>query len=475
MYNRKSSFFKHIDFFILDLLCLLVSFLLAYLIRARSPNFHSNNLYINIILWMMVPNIIYYILFNPYTDVLRRDNIDEVKTAVTQTIINFLFTVAIMFVLRIGALYSRLILFYTDILYPILSTLVRIFWKRLIQKGVIRISDNNPIRMLLIAEKETVGQVIYNLNNSDYDKYSITGIYLVDDSDTLKIQDYPVISNASDIHDFVVSNNIVVAFISCDLGKREKRIIKKLIQEGIEIQLYIDSVFDVEAEDREIDSVGMYNTVRLNSFSFSTSQRFYFVIKRFLDIILSIIGIIMMIPVYLFIKISYLLSGDTYPIIYKHTRIGLDGKPFELYKFRSMVHNADEMLEEILKNKELKKEWQKNQKLENDPRITKVGRFIRKTSIDEMPQFINVLKGEMSVIGPRPLVENELISKNGIKLYERVKPGITGWWACNGRSNMSYEERLEHEYYYVRNCSLTLDALCVLRTIYVVIFEKGAK
>ena len=133
------------------------------------------------------------------------------------------------------------------------------------------------------------------------------------------------------------------------------------------------------------------------------------------------------------------------------------------------------MLEEVLKDEKLNKEWQENRKLENDPRITKVGRFIRKTSIDEMPQFINVLKGEMSVIGPRPLVADELINKNGIKLYERVKPGITGWWACNGRSNMSYEERLEHEYYYVRNCSLTLDALCVLRTIYVVLFEKGAK
>ncbi|MBR4422134.1 MAG: sugar transferase, partial [Erysipelotrichaceae bacterium] len=233
--------------------------------------------------------------------------------------------------------------------------------------------------------------------------------------------------------------------------------------------------FDVEAEEREIGNVGMYNTVRLNSYSFSTSQRFYFVLKRILDVIFSILGCILLIPVYLIIRICYLLSGDRFPIVYKHTRIGLDGKPFELYKFRSMIHNADAVLEDVLKDKDLNKEWQENQKLENDPRITKVGRFIRKTSIDEMPQFINVLKGEMSVIGPRPLVPDELVSKNGIKLYERVKPGITGWWACNGRSNMSYEERLEHEYYYVRNCSLSLDILCVLRTIYVVIFEKGAK
>ena len=475
MYNRKSSFFKHIDFLVLDIICLLISFMLAYTIRANSPNFRSSNMYLNIILWMIVPNLIYYILFNPYTDILRRDSIEELKTAVYQTLVNFLFTVAIMFALRIGAYYSRLILFYTYAIYPILSTLARIFWKDLIRKGKIRMSDSQPTKLLLIAEKENVGQVIYNIHNSDFNKYAISGIYLTDDSEIETIQDCHVIKHAHEIHDFVVSNNIMVVFISCVLSKREKKIIKTLIQEGIEIQLYIDSVFDVEAEDREIANVGMYNTVRLNSFSFSTSQHFYFVIKRVLDFFFAILGCILLIPVYLVIKILYLLSGDKYPIIYKHTRIGLDGKPFELYKFRSMVHNADNKLEEVLKDEDLRKEWEENRKLENDPRITRVGRFIRKTSIDEVPQFINVLKGEMSVIGPRPLVPGELIGKNGIKLYERVKPGITGWWACNGRSNMSYEERLEHEYYYVRNCSLTLDILCVIRTIYVIIFEKGAK
>ena len=182
-----------------------------------------------------------------------------------------------------------------------------------------------------------------------------------------------------------------------------------------------------------------------------------------------------MIIMYTIIKIAYLMTGDDYPVIFKQKRIGLDGKEFDLYKFRTMVPNADEVLKELLKDKQLRKEWNKNQKLDIDPRITKVGKILRKTSLDELPQFVNVLKGEMSIIGPRPLVPGELKSKNGIKLYEKVKPGITGWWACNGRSNMSYEERLEHEYYYVRNCSLYLDILCVLRTIYVVAFGKGAK
>ena len=133
-------------------------------------------------------------------------------------------------------------------------------------------------------------------------------------------------------------------------------------------------------------------------------------------------------------------------------------------------------LKELLKNPKYKKEWDKNQKLEHDPRITKIGKIIRKTSLDEVPQFINVFKGDMSLIGPRPLVEGELDAHNGNhEIYEKVKPGITGWWACNGRSATTYDERLKLEYYYAENASLVLDIKCIFRTIKAVISRTGAK
>ena len=286
---------------------------------------------------------------------------------------------------------------------------------------------------------------------------------------------YSVVRRMQDIHSFVVDNNINVVFVSSELSNDEEREIRRLIDEGIEIQLYIDSIFGIEAEDKEISNIGMYQTLQLNSYSFSSSQKFYFFFKRLMDIVISMAGCLILIPVFVIIKVAFFFSGDKEPIIYKQSRIGLNGKEFDLYKFRSMVPNADEVLKELLKDKKLKEEWDAKQKFDQDPRITKVGYFIRKTSIDELPQMINVFKGDISLIGPRPLVPGELKSKNGIKLYERIKPGITGWWACHGRSDMSYEERLEHEYYYVRNCSLYLDIICVLRTIYVVILGKGAK
>ena len=141
-----------------------------------------------------------------------------------------------------------------------------------------------------------------------------------------------------------------------------------------------------------------------------------------------------------------------------------------------MVCNADEVLKELLKDPKYKKEWDLNQKFENDPRITKIGNILRKTSLDELPQFINVIKGDMSMIGPRPLVEGELDAHKGNHaIYESVRPGISGWWAANGRSATTYERRLELEYFYCKNCNLILDIKCVFLTIAAVLFKTGAK
>lgn len=200
----------------------------------------------------------------------------------------------------------------------------------------------------------------------------------------------------------------------------------------------------------------------------------YFFIKRVFDIFFAILGIILLVPVYVVTKISYVITGDFNSVFYKQKRVGKHGKIIYIIKLRSMVYNADDILKELLKNPRYKEEWDKNQKLENDPRITRVGKFLRKSSLDELPQFINVLRGDMSLIGPRPLVVGELDAHGGNhQLYESVKPGISGWWAANGRSATTYEKRLELEYYYCENCSLWLDIKCIYLTVYAVLSKKG--
>ncbi len=202
----------------------------------------------------------------------------------------------------------------------------------------------------------------------------------------------------------------------------------------------------------------------------------YLFVKRLFDIFCSIIGLIFLIPITIIVKLIYVLNGDFKPIFYSHTRVGKDGTKFNMYKFRTMVPNASEKLEELLKDPKLKKEWDENQKLENDPRITKAGKILRKTSLDELPQMFNVLDGTMSLIGPRPLVIGELDKHNGNhRIYEKVKPGVTSWWAAHGRSATTYDDRLALEYYYVENRSLKLDLRCLLDTVKAVVKRTGAK
>jgi len=209
---------------------------------------------------------------------------------------------------------------------------------------------------------------------------------------------------------------------------------------------------------------------------FGIRRKIYKITKRSFDIFMALIGVIAMLPIALIVKISYLLHGDKKSIFYRQIRIGKDGKKFRLLKFRSMIWNADEVLKDLLKDKKYRDQWGRYQKLDNDPRITKVGNILRKTSLDELPQMINILKGDMSLIGPRPLVEGELDEHFGNhEIYEKVRPGLTSWWAANGRSNLEYSDRLALEYYYVRNMSLLLDIKCIIKTVKVVFKRNGAK
>lgn len=203
----------------------------------------------------------------------------------------------------------------------------------------------------------------------------------------------------------------------------------------------------------------------------------YRIVKRTIDIIGSLIGILILVPVTIIIEIvRKILKEDNGPLFYEHLRYGKDGKIFRMYKFRSMCMNADSKLQEYLEeNEEAREEFNKYQKLKNDPRVTKLGRFLRKSSIDELPQMINILKGDMSFVGPRPVVEEEIkkYGRNKEKVLS-IKPGLTGYWQVNGRSNTTYEERINMDLYYIDNHSLWLDIKIFLKTFIVVFEKKGA-
>ena len=219
------------------------------------------------------------------------------------------------------------------------------------------------------------------------------------------------------------------------------------------------------------------NNIRIINKEKTNKKILYRAIKRMIDIIGAIVGIIFLIPTTIAVCLARKISKeDKGPLFYEQLRYGKNGKVFRLYKFRSMCIGADEKLKEYLaNNEEARREFKKTHKLQNDPRITSIGNFLRKTSLDELPQVINILKGEMSFVGPRPVVEKEVedYGKNKDKFLS-VKPGLTGYWQVNGRSNTTYEERMEMELYYVDNCSLWLDIKIFFKTFITVFKKEGA-
>jgi lipopolysaccharide/colanic/teichoic acid biosynthesis glycosyltransferase len=215
----------------------------------------------------------------------------------------------------------------------------------------------------------------------------------------------------------------------------------------------------------------LFNLCRLK-LSFSVLDGNF--IKRVFDIVFALFFLILFSPVYV-ILMALIAFNSPGPIFYVQQRIGKDHRPFNCMKFRTMVYNADQILASIMEDSEqMKSEFQDSFKIKQDPRITKIGKFLRLTSLDELPQFWNVLKGEMSVVGPRPLVPEEL-PKYGRKINTvlKIKPGITGLWQVSGRNDIPYPKRVQIDVYYATSHNCLLDLWIVYKTIGVIIFPRN--
>lgn len=204
----------------------------------------------------------------------------------------------------------------------------------------------------------------------------------------------------------------------------------------------------------------------------------YYVCKKIIDILAGLTGTILIIFITIFVAIMRLVKKENDgPIFYTQIRVGKNGKQFKLYKYRSMVMNADEKLKDYLeKNEKAREEYKKYKKLKKDPRITTVGKFLRKTSLDEFPQFINVLKGDMSFVGPRPYLyrEKEDMGESFNKIVS-VKPGITGYWQVNGRNDVDFQDRLNMDTYYIEHRGLVMDLKIILKTFLKTLKKEGAR
>lgn len=459
--KSKYSWLKHADFMLIDLLSLVIAYTVSYRLKFGSIRFMLTRSWLSLLVILIFIDLVITLLTSPYSGILRRSFYEQIAKTGILAIYNFLISCVIFYLMKIGTLFSREMLIEMYIIYFVLALLLQYIWKKLIVSGVIHTRITQPIRLYIVGSKADIPVIEKNVNATDFTQYEIIG-----SCDEREV---------SSLTDYVIENNIDEVLIAENLDLIPKEVLLNLVNNGIGVHIDIDTLLGFQTESQQVSKIGVNKTLAVGTYTFTPRQMIFFWVKRLFDIICGLIGCALLIPITLVVKIAYLATGDKNPIFYTQQRVGKNGKIIHIYKFRSMVPDADRKLEELLQNEEYRKEWEESQKLHNDPRVTKVGKFLRRTSLDEFPQFINVLKGDMSLVGPRPLIEGELESHNGLKLYQQVKPGITGWWACNGRSNIDYTERLDLEYHYVKHCSLYLDLLCILRTIIAVFRKDGAE
>jgi len=283
----------------------------------------------------------------------------------------------------------------------------------------------------------------------------------------------PVFTPSEELYKLIKKLNIKVAIIV--ENAQETPTDKNLYLDILQIHRYTiaipynQQIHSISSSSRYFNGIIGYSTTH------SLTKNTSLFLKRLTDLLLLTIALIPTLLVTTIIGIAIKISSPG-PIFYKHKRIGKNGKEFFVWKFRSMVTNSQEILEKILATDPIRREeWEKDRKFKDDPRITKIGKFIRKTSLDELPQLINILKGEMSFIGPRPVTKDELTKYgNAVNFVLSVKPGLSGMWQISGRSDTVYEERVLLDIYYIQNWSIWLDIWIIIKTIWVVFRKKGA-
>ena len=336
---------------------------------------------------------------------------------------------------------------------------------------------------MIIADKQSAIQAIEKVNNQSFDNYSIVGLAIFSNENIKNIENLEVVCNANEAPEYICNKWVDEVLIILPENKPYPGVlINKLEETGVAVHVNIPYISSENGKRQFVEDVGGY-TVLTTAFNYASPKQL--LVKRIMDICAGIIGCLLTAIIFIFVApVIYINSPG--PIFYSQERIGRNGKPFKMYKFRSMYLDADERKAELMKENKIKDG--RMFKMDFDPRIignkilpdgtkkTGIGEFIRKTSLDEFPQFYNVLKGDMSLVGTRPPLESE------VNLYElhhharlAVKPGITGMWQVSGRSNITdFEEVVKLDKEYINNWSIGLDIKIIFKTILVVFKREGS-
>lgn len=482
MYRKTSSgWLKHYDFIILDLLCLQLAFIIAYILRIGLANPYGNKLYCSMAAFLVFADVAVIFFYETFSGVLKRGYYKELSITVKHSFLVAMLSVFYLFATQTGADYSRLVLVLTGILYVVVSYSVRLGWKYFLRT---KISEENKKSLLVITLESESTIVVERILNDTFATYVVSGIIVVD-SDKVgeKICGIPVVATKETAATYVCHHWVdeVLVHVTPEVFYLQQ-LLDDITETGVIVHISLTELSQVPGKKQFVETLGAY-TVLTTSINCMTQKQAVF--KRLLDVIGGLIGCVLTGIVFIFVAPAIFIASPG-PIFFSQIRVGKNGKKFKIYKFRSMYMNAEERKKELMKQNRIKDG--RMFKLDFDPRIignkvladgtnkTGIGDFIRRTSLDEFPQFYNVLRGEMSLVGTRPPTLDEW---EKYELHHRArlatKPGITGMWQVSGRSEITdFEEVVKLDTKYINEWSMGLDLRILFKTVVAVLRRDGS-
>ncbi|EML6065698.1 sugar transferase [Enterococcus faecium] len=482
MYRKNSSgWSKHIGFILLDLFCVQLAFYISYVMRQGDWNPYVIPIYRHMAIFIELENLTIIFLFEAYKNVLKRGYYKEAVASIKQSFMLLLVCSLYLITMQDGNDYSRVSLFIMGVVYGLLTYIIRILWKGLLHH---RMKNGEDVSLVIVTSQKIAKNVVRNLKEKNYGMYKLSGVIVVDrDMYGTTIGGVPVVANADNAAEYLLQNWVDEVFINVDESvPYPKELIARCSEMGLAVHMNLTKVSDSTRGKQFIGRVGDY-TVITSSINVMTMRQAF--IKRTIDILAGIIGCIATGVIFIFVApVIYIKSPG--PIFFAQERIGQNGKTFKMYKFRSMYMDAEERKAELMKENKMSNNLMF--KMDFDPRIignkilpdgtkkTGIGQFIRSTSLDEFPQFYNVLMGKMSLVGFRPCLKSEY-EKYDFHHRARIamKPGITGMWQVSGRSDITdFEEVVKLDAEYIRNWSMGLDFRILFRTVKTVLHRNGS-
>lgn len=468
-FNQKNNLIQSYSLIVIDVICLLISYVLAFFIRYRGMEKMEQVDYIFCLLLVLF-SVLYSFLLDWNHFIFKRGYFSEMVAIFKYTVsiaIAFGFGV---FIMRQGENFSRLVFGMFAIFTVIFTYVAHMGFKKYLYAYYKK--SNNADKVLLLTTEEYLENMMADIWEASEWSYDVIGIVLLDES--ISKQEYrgiPVIAHGMDYMDAVKQYPMDAVFIY--LPKMFEREMEQTVEafETMGVTCY-QSLGSINA-GRNVQSISSFggHLVIVHEVNAIDYRRLF--VKRVMDIAGSLIGVVITCILYPFVAFAIKINSKG-PVIFKQVRIGRNGRRFYMYKFRSMYMDAEERKKELLKQNEVQGLMFK---MENDPRITPVGRFLRKTSIDELPQFFNVLKGDMSLVGTRPPTVDEF-EQYSLHYRRRlsITPGLTGMWQVSGRSDIKdFDEVVKLDLKYIDHWSLTLDIKILIQTVGVVLFGRGSK